>query len=124
MIANHSPHGPHITFLGLLATSSAASPPQGDQRSLLDPESGEAHELLESLDDAMFEAIGGDSRSVEKAQRLWERATAALPAELVEESREQYLRFAVDVSRRAEADGCRDASSAVWAMEIIALLAS
>jgi hypothetical protein len=117
MIADYSPHGGPFsatawTFTPLLP---AVAP--------LDPQSRQAHELLESLDDAMFAAIAGQATAVAEAQALWRRAVAVLPSELVEESREQYLRFAAEVTRRVEEDGLRDATIAIAAFEIIALLA-
>jgi hypothetical protein len=117
MIADYSPLGGPFsattwTFTPILP---AVTP--------LDPESRQAHELLESLDDAMFAAIAGQRAAVGEAQALWQRAVSVLPHELVEESREQYLRFAAEVTRRVEDDGLRDASNAIAAFEIIALLA-
>src|SRR5688572_23735275 len=103
MIADYSPLGVPFsatawTFTPILATVAP-----------LDPESRQAHELLESLDDVMFAAISGQAAAVAEAQALWQRAVAVLPNELVEESREQYLRFAAEVTRRVEEDGLRDA---------------
>ncbi len=123
MVVNHDAHGPHRAGDAAASRWEGASP-LGAHGTRLEPESHEAEELLASLDDAMFTTISGDSRSLGEAQRLWQCAAAALPEELVEESREQYLRFAVEVTRRTEAGGGRDPSHAILALEVIALLAS
>ena len=86
------------------------------------PESREAGELLEALDDAMFTAIAGDADSADAARDLWLAAVRLLPAELIAESREQYLRFARDMSRRGEVTEVRDAARAVVALELIEFL--
>jgi hypothetical protein len=79
-------------------------------------------ELLESLDDAVFAALAGSSGSLQRARELWTHAVATLGWELIDESREQYLRYAADVSRRGEASEIRNAAAAVAAIEVIELL--
>jgi hypothetical protein len=116
MVADPSTHAAHHAGL---AWTVAPIVPAG---LVLDPDSWEAHDLLGSLDDAMFAAIAGDTSAVAGAWQLWERARAVLPRDLVEESREQYLRFAADVTRRIEADDIRDAAKVLVALEIIDLL--
>jgi hypothetical protein len=91
---------------------------------MLHPDSREASDLLESLDDAMFMAIAGEAGIVATAIELWLVAVKCLPAETVEESREQYLRFAVEVARRVQGDEVRDPAKALIALEIIELLTS
>ena len=85
-------------------------------------DSPEASDLLESLDDAMFAAIAGDEAAMATARELWSRALARLSAEMLDESREQYLRFAVDETRRFERDQTRDPAKALIAVEVIELL--
>ena len=91
------------------------------QRSL-DPESSEVRELLEELDDAMFDAIPGNPAALKAAAALWNRAVAELGWELVEESREQYLRYAVEITRQFEWSGAHEPEKAVAAIEVIELL--
>ena len=88
----------------------------------LDPESREANELLEALDDAMFEAIAGDEASLARAHDLWQRAVAAVGGERVEESREQYLRFAVETTKQCAAGEVREPAKMLAAVEVIAWL--
>jgi hypothetical protein len=88
----------------------------------VDAETRAVHELLELLDDAMFEAIaGGDG--ITAASQLWERAVTALPRELLDESREQYLRVAIEAARRDLNGEGRDPLRAIGALEVLALLA-
>jgi hypothetical protein len=99
-------------------------PPVGlaSGRPPLDPESAEVRELLEELDDAMFEAIPGNPAALKTAALLWRRAVDELGWELVEESREQYLRFAVEITRQFEWSGVHEPEKAVAAIEVIELL--
>src|SRR5262245_29582122 len=74
------------------------------RRSASDPraQAPEVRELLELLDDAVFDALGGCQTALAKTRQLWPEVVATLGAELVEESREQYLRYAVELTRRFE----------------------
>ncbi len=115
MAANFNMHCPHRQ----VATSAAADL---DVTGPLDPESREAHDLLEALDDAMFEAIAGDEASLTRAHDLWQRAVAAVGGERVEESREQYLRFAVETTKQCAAGEVREPAKMLAAVEVIAWL--
>jgi hypothetical protein len=79
-------------------------------------------ELLEELDDSIFAAIQGSDAALERARLLWPRAIAEVEWQLVEESREHYLRFAVEVSRRLDQNEVRMPENAIFALEIISLL--
>jgi hypothetical protein len=89
---------------------------------LLHPETEQMRELLEDLDDSIFAAIQGSDAALERAKTLWPRAIAEIDWQLVEESREHYLRFAVEVSRRQEQREVRSPENAVLVLEIISLL--
>lgn len=121
MSPHHSAHAAH--------RRTAASHP-GDARTpdepwglLLDGDSAEVRERLEALDDAMFAAIAGQSGAIDRARTLWAEAAHALPWQLLEESREQYLRFAADATCRLDPHEVRDPLAAIAALEVIALLA-
>jgi hypothetical protein len=74
-----------------------------------DADSVEVRDQLEELDDAMFAAIDGTGGAFEKARLLWFNAIASLPWGLVEESRDQYLRYAAEVTRLpGKSDTARD----------------
>jgi hypothetical protein len=100
-----SPRGPH-----------PGAPPPADA------ESPHVRELLESLDDAVFAALGGSEPALAKTRELWPALAAALGPELLDESREQYLRYAIELTRRFEFKEIRDPTIAVAALEIIELL--
>jgi hypothetical protein len=116
MVDNRRTGGPHPNL--------PPRAPSGAGKVQFAPDSPQACELLEALDDAMFTAIGGDESFVITARDLWVQAIECLPWELVEESREQYLRYAVDVARRTEPAEVRDPAKVVVAVEIIELLAA
>ena len=88
----------------------------------VDAEAPEVRDLLESLDDAVFEALGGCQAALEKTRQLWPAVAAALGPAVVDESREQYLRYAVELTRRFEFKEIRDPAIAMAALEIIELL--
>src|SRR5689334_8207944 len=58
---------------------------------------GDPHvlEKLGELDDVVFEAIAGRAAAVERLQTLWPEALAAVGPELVDESKQAYLRHAM-----------------------------
>ena len=89
---------------------------------LLCPESEHVRGLLEELDDVIFAAIMGDSEALDRSRTLWSQVVAELGWELVDESREQYLRYAIDVTRRFENEDLRSPERAIAALEIISLL--
>ena len=88
----------------------------------LDRDSFEVRDRLELLDDAMFAAILGDREALRQAPELWRRTVDELGWQHVEESREQYLRFAVETTRRFEWSENREVDQAMAAVEIIELL--
>lgn len=51
-------------------------------------------ERLESLDDVIFPAIEGDPQALAKSAPAWREAVAELGPALVQESRNEYLRYA------------------------------
>lgn len=79
-------------------------------------------EQLEALDDAMFAAIAGNARALAEAHRLWIEAVVTLPLELIEEAREQYLRYATEVSQRNADEPLQNPGAALAAAEVIELL--
>lgn len=87
-----------------------------------DPDDPMIRELLEQLDDAFFEALNGCAASLARAQELWPRIAGAVDSEMLNESREQYLRRAVDVTRQFEIGSRRTSAQALAALEVISLL--
>ena len=84
------------------------------------PEEGRLQ--LELLDDAVFAAIDGCAESLRRAATLWKQSAATLDWRLVEESREQYLRYAVDVTRQFEFAPEASLDRMLHAIEVIAFL--
>ncbi len=57
----------------------------------------EVLELLEHIDDLIFAAIGGDRRALTELEGLWPVVVLQLDEDLVEQSREQYLRCVLSI---------------------------
>ena len=116
MVAKYTSPDSHVR----IAAAAVPGPPLPTRP--LDRESREAWALVESLDDAMFAAISGDAAAMALARDLWLCAVRVLNQELVDESREHYLRFAVEAARRFECSEVRDPAKAMVAVEVIELL--
>lgn len=117
---NHRPHAPHGG--NPLDSNSADSLPLNSPSHILHAESDEVQILLEELDDVVFQAIRGDAASLEQARQLWPQVIQQIGWDLVEESREQYLRYSTDLARQFEHEELRDPQRALAAIEIIELL--
>ena len=118
---NHRPHAAHTKKQG---TPSAEDLFPGQLPSyLLNPETDEVRELLEELDDAIFGAISGCEKSLEQAQQLWPQAVDEIDSELLEESREQYLIFALEAAQRIE-NPTRTPENVLYALDIVVMLSS
>lgn len=77
---------------------------------------------LEVLDDAIFDAINGDESSLVQAKTYWQEVTHAVGEELVDESREQYLRYATDVWKTSREENRVGPEQAAAALDVIAML--
>lgn len=83
----------------------------------------DAIEQLGQLDDLVFEAIAGQPGAMESLRVLWPDVKQKVGGALVEESREQYVRHAMQVWRDCvEGDDERSPAMAVRVMDIVALL--
>ena len=89
---------------------------------LLKAESPQVNALLERLDDVIFPAVLGNRSAMEEARKLWPQVIQAIGWELVEESREQYLRYAIDAARMGEQQEIRKPENSIAALEVILLL--
>jgi len=91
----------------------------------LDPGDPSVLEKLERLDDLVFEAISGNSSSLEELKWFWPRIRGELGDPLLAESREQYLRYALaSWEELAERDGIRNPSFAMQSLEVLCVLFS
>lgn len=89
----------------------------------LDTGSPNVLERLEHLDDLVYEAIDGQATALEQLETLWPQLLAELGDDLVAESREQYLRYAMAIWEDCFAfGGVRNPSRAVRALDVLCLL--
>jgi hypothetical protein len=107
-------HLPSVT-----AVAEATSPAKqlaGSDRELL--------EKLEHLDDLVFDTIGGKQQALDKLVALWPKTLAELPRDMLEESREQYLRYALTLWNSSQSETARDPRYAVAALDVLCVLFS
>jgi hypothetical protein len=117
-------HAAHQTF-----QKTAAAVAQGDAEGvsgpsqLLHADSPEVVAQLESLDDAVFDAIGGKSDAMAALRWLWPQVKVRVGDSLLAESREQYIRFALSIwHKTANPEGNHDPRRAVDALEVLCVL--
>jgi hypothetical protein len=95
----------------------------GIPSSFLDADSPGVVARLESLDDAVFDAILGKAEALTDLRRLWPAVKHELGDVLLAESREQYIRYALSIWREpADIEGNHDAVRAVRALEVLCVL--
>jgi len=104
-------------------TSEAALMPTERPSQSLCPQSEQVRAILEELDDVIFHAIRGDPQALAQAKVLWPQVIVEIGWELAEESREQYLRYAIEVTQRLENEDLRTPERAISALDVISLLA-
>jgi hypothetical protein len=89
----------------------------------LKPESQETLEKLELLDDLVYDAISGRSGALEQLQTVWPTLKTDLDFQMLAESREQYLRFALTIWEGCVDDNnIRNPAKAVQALDVLCLL--
>jgi hypothetical protein len=89
---------PHPTFVGSQALTCATAHVTGPSASLqTQAQSPQVVEMLEHLDDMVYAAMAGDSDALAQVEVLWPLVLDELGPQLVDESREQYLRFALSI---------------------------
>jgi hypothetical protein len=82
----------------------------------------EVLELLERIDDLVFAAISGDAQSLAELETLWPTVAGELDADLVEQSREQYLRCALAICSDAPAGQPQRPERALAAVDVLCVL--
>jgi hypothetical protein len=104
--------------------AAAPAPARGTPPSeSLNPETPEILESLERLDDSVFDAISGDGDAMETFRTLWPQLRGQLGDPLLQESREQYLRYALSIWEQCTAiDAVRNAERAIQVLEVMCLL--
>ncbi len=89
---------------------------------MLTADSPEVNALLEDLDDAIFAALQGNPQALQQAYTLWPQVVGTIGWDLVEESREQYLRYAIEITRSCDQANIRTPEHTLAAIEVISLL--
>lgn len=85
----------------------------------------EVVERLETLDDAVFEAIAGKPGALDQLKRLWPDVLGELGGALVAESREHYIRHALNMWQECvQGEEVRNPALAVAVMNVLTLLLS
>jgi hypothetical protein len=84
--------------------------------------SREVLEQLEHLDDLVFETINGRQPALDELTQCWPALANQLPADLVAESREQYLRYAIKLWQSHGGDVPRDPAWAFAALDVLSVL--
>lgn len=80
-------------------------------------------EMLGELDDLVFEAIAGRAVAGDRLRTLWPQVLAAVGPQLVDESRQAYLRHAMAKWQEcAEAEPTRNPRLAITLMDVLAIL--
>jgi hypothetical protein len=79
-------------------------------------------ELLERIDDLIFTAIAGDTGALAELEVLWPLAAEELDEDLVERSREQYLRCALSIWTECVSDDLQSSNRAMSAIDVISVL--
>lgn len=113
----HAAHAEHRHLAE--EAGSAVTPPSRR----LHPDSKEVVERLEHLDDLVFEAMDGKPAALESLRRAWPRVREDLGDDLLAESQEQYLRYALSLwEEYAGSRGSHDPSRAVQALDVLCVL--
>jgi len=90
---------------------------------LLDPDDPEVLEKLEHLDDLVYDAISGRSAAMEELKTAWPRLRDELGDELLAESQEQYLHYALSTwVGSIEPEAIRNPARAVQSLEVLCVL--
>ncbi len=118
-------HAPHRRFA---KDRRQADPPIDDCRpsppsAQLDLQSDRLLERFRALDSVVFDALSGKAEALGQLAQLWPQLIDELDAELVNESREEYLRYALDAwLARARTADARDPQRAIAALDVLSVL--
>ena len=120
-------HAAHHRFAGSGETAAAATATvthvHARPSQCLDPQSPEIVERLEELDDAVFDAVNGRLDSLDRLRTLWPELKKELGDDLLAESREQYVRYALTVwEEGVDQAEVRDPTAAVRALDVLCVL--
>lgn len=108
--------------VGLLVDSPADPSHLDELADKLSQQPPEILELLERIDDLVFAAISGDAQSLEELEALWPTAASQLDADLVEQSREQYLRCTLALCSESAEGPSQRPERALAAVDVLCVL--
>lgn len=116
-------HKAHQRFVKSAASATVAPATVALPSKQLKPDSPEVIEKLETLDDSVYDAINGQVAAMQRLAALWPTMRSELGEELLADSREQYLRYALTIWEQCvDQDNVRDPSRAVSALEVLCVL--
>jgi GTPase-associated protein 1, N-terminal domain type 2 len=107
---------------GLLMERPAHTSQLDDLADKLAQQSPEVLELLERIDDLVFDSISGDTQALAELEVLWPTVVSELDEELVEQSREQYLRCALSICSDYAESGVHHPERALAAVDVLCVL--
>ncbi|HUT13864.1 MAG TPA: hypothetical protein VMY42_25470 [Thermoguttaceae bacterium] len=101
----------------------AAKPEATAPSKTLRPASSEVLQRLQSLDDAVYEAVSGQAAALEKLEALWSELSADIDEELLAEARQEYLRYALSIWEGCtDAAGLRNPTCAIQVLDVLHIL--
>jgi hypothetical protein len=116
-------HAAHRKFTQNTQAEIAMMPSAPAASTCIEYASPEVIEKLELLDDLVYESISGQSLALEQLRAAWPKLSEELDDELLAESREQYLRYALSIwEESVSPEGVRQPSRAIQALDVLCLL--
>ena len=116
-------HEAHFRFQEDFSLPTTAPRPQPAPSQVLDPDDPGVLEKLEQLDDLVYDAISGKLVAMDQLKAFWPQVRSHLGDQLLAESQEQYLRYALSTWVEClEPEAVRDPSRAVRSLEVLSLL--
>ncbi len=89
----------------------------------LETKSPDVLKRLEHLDDLVYDAISGSAMAMKELESAWQDVLTNLDEELVADSREQYLRYALSIWEECmSGNGLRRSARAVQALDVLCML--
>lgn len=119
---NQLAHAPHEKFEKTLNAKTAVLTRKAPSQDLA-IHSPEILEKLEYLDDLVYDAIAGQSDSLAQLQVAWPQLAQEIDEQLLAESREQYLRYALSIWEEcANSTAIRNPARAIQALDVLCLI--
>ena len=116
-------HAAHHRFQKSVDTATMAEIKAAAPSTALGANSPEIRVKLEQLDDVVYEAIHGQATAMVQLQTLWPEILGDFGQQLVAESREQYLRYALTIWEECfKPDRIRNPSRAMLALDVLCVL--